>query len=524
LTARFRDGPLALLFSAIVARITDGSKTRALILAFGTAAAIGLRLFLADRPGFIGDGDIFRAWSRALATGQPWHFYDSISSSDYAPGYLYVLWAFGELDRVLHFDAGQWNFLLKTPAIVADLASAWLLYRLLEKRGAATQLATTLIYLFFPPALLIGAFWGQVDSVLAFFLLLTVYFLANDRPVAGATAFMLGFLVKPQAAAALPFLAFWILRQRPLQMDNGLPRVPKVWFECVLIPLLFLILLVTPFFPDEPWRFLTVLDHAANIDRYRVNSFWAFNFWSTGGMLNMGLHCDLPGRCAAGSAAATTFLGVPARYWGLGMFVAAIATIVGLLRNAKGTGYLALGTALSVMAFYLLLTRMHERYAFAAFLPLLLACAALKGRVLWGAFSLTASLHFANLYYVFGVNYLFNEKGRSMYPDYVRWSPLYRWLGGHTNVPLIGHVETVQVLSVLFVAAFALLLSNAGYLAHQSATRPGDQERRYPRTDLWDVPSCQSTRSGRVRTSPGLSRCVGPCTLGASVCPENRDP
>lgn len=208
------------------------------------------------------------------------------------------------------------------------------------------QLAATLIYLFFPPALLIGAFWGQVDSVLAFFLLLTVYFLANDRPVIGATAFMLGFLVKPQAAAALPFLAFWILRQRPLRRESGLPRVPRLWFECAFIPVLLLILLLTPFFADKPWRFLTVLNNATNVDRYSVNSFWAFNFWTMGGMLNMGLHCDLPGRCADGSAAATSFLGVPTRYWGLGIFVAAIATITYLLRNARGTEYLALGTAL----------------------------------------------------------------------------------------------------------------------------------------------------------------------------------
>jgi hypothetical protein len=195
-------------------------------------------------------------------------------------------------------------------------------------------------------------------------------------------------------------------------------------------------------------------------------------------MLDMGLHCDLPGRCVPGSAAAITFLGVPTRFWGLAMFVAAIATIICLLRNARGTGYLAVGTALSVMAFYLLLTRMHERYVFAAFLPLLLACALLKSRVLWGAFVVTASLHFANLYYVLGVNYLFDNKERSKYPNYVRWPPLYPWLGGQTKVPMIGHVETIQIFSVLFVAAFALLLGYGGYLTRRPAMPLLDRGRR----------------------------------------------
>jgi len=131
------------------------------------------------------------------------------------------------------------------------------------------------------------------------------------------------------------------------------------------------------------------------------------------------------------------------------------------------------------MAFYLLLTRMHERYVFAAFLPLLLARAVLRSRVLWGAFFVTGLLHFANLY-VFGVNYLFDDKERSKYPDYVRWSPLYRWLDGQLNIPLIGHLEDDQILSVLFVAAFVVLLGCAAYLAHRPATRLRDRERRRP--------------------------------------------
>jgi dolichyl-phosphate-mannose-protein mannosyltransferase len=439
------------------------------VIGFALAIAVSLiiRLYLAELPGFRVDAHIFQVWAQSLASDHPWHFYDSTTSTDYAPGYLYVLWVIGELDKLLHFSNDQWEYVLKIPAIVADMASAYLIYRMLEKRGPGTQFGATLIYLFFPPALFIGAFWGQVDSILAFFLLLAVYFVSRDKPVAGAVALMIGILVKPQAVAALPFLAFWIVRQHPLKIRNGIPQIPRVWLECALIPLLLLLALIAPFFEYRPWRLIAVLNNAT--DTYRVNSFWAFNFWSTGGIFKMGLKCDLAGHCA-GNEVATKFLGISTRYWGLAMFTAAVTTVLYVLRNARDTGFLALGTALCVMAFYIFLTRMHERYLFASFLPFLLACALLKSRVLWAAFVATAAVHIANLYYVIGYNYLFNDKENSAYPHYLRWPGLYDWLAGQHHIPVIGHPEAVQILSIIFVTAFVALLAHTYYLAHRLKT------------------------------------------------------
>ena len=225
--------------------------------------------------------------------------------------------------------------------------------------------------------------------------------------------------------------------------------------------------MITPFFEDKPWRLIAVLNNAT--DTYRVNSFWAFNFWSTGGMFKMGLKCDLAGNCA-GNGVATTFLGISTRYWGLAMFIGAVTTILYVLRNARDTGFLALGTALCVMAFYMSLTRMHERYIFASFLPFLLACVLLKSRVLWAAFVAAAAVHVTNLYYVIGYNYLFNDRENSAYPRYLRWPGLYDWLAGQHHIPVLGHPEAVQILSIIFVTAFVALLAHTSYLAHQLRT------------------------------------------------------
>jgi Gpi18-like mannosyltransferase len=435
------------------------------------AVALIIRLLLASLPGFDIDLGTFRAWSERLANGNPWNFYQPGEFTDYAPGYMYVLWLIGELNEVFHFNQDQWEYILKIPAIVADLASTYLVYRMLDKQSPTTQLSATIIYAFFPPALLVGAFWGQVDSILAFFLLLTVYFLSKERPLAAAVAYTVGFLVKPQSIAALPFLAFWILRTYAPKFSGIVPQeVPWTWIKCTLVPLAVLLVLITPFFEYQPWKFIDVLSDSANVCSYKVNSFWAYNFWNTGGIFQMGFKPDVSTACSGDQVIGTTFLGLETRYWGWLLFASAIGTILFLFRHARSPGLLALGTALSMMAFYLFLTRMHERYVFGAFLPLLVACALLHSRILWGLFVATAAIHFINLYHVFGWYYLFNDSQENRYPAFLRWDHFFDWLERPHNIPIlsrfsfIGAPEALQIFSVMFVTAFVGFLVYAFYM------------------------------------------------------------
>jgi len=442
-------------------------------------AGLIVRLAIAPIDGFGVDMGTFQGWSQRLAAEGPWNFYKDDFFSDYAPGYMYVLWLIGEINQIAGFTAGQYQYALKLPSIVADLAGAYLLYVMLKDKPAPMRLGVTAVYLFLPITFFVGALWGQVDSILAFFLLLTVYYIDKDRPVAGAVAFTVGFLVKPQAIAALPFLAFWIIRDRLPRLeetDTGGRRlhVPRELIYCTLVPLGALLVLIVPFFTYEPWRLISELYDSTNVANYRVNSFWAYNFWNIGGLFEMGFRCDLQSACDANSAPnATEFLGIPTRYWSLGLFASGIGLTIVALRKARGTGYLALGTALSMLAFYMLLTRMHERYVFAFFLPFLLACALLNSRFLWGIFVTTVVVHFLNLYHVFGYYYFFNPDYEGNYPGFIRLDFLYDWLAksdvfGFT-VPILGTLSTVQFLSIVFVAASAALLALAFVLSERDS-------------------------------------------------------
>ena len=338
------------------------------------AAGLVIRLLVAAVPGVGADLDTFRGWSLQLADDGPWNFYSSDFFADYSPGYLYILWLFGLLNNVFSFSSDQFHYLLKLPAIVADLASAYLLYRMLVGQKPVVQLGTPILYLLLPTVLFIGPVWGQVDSILAFFLLLAVYYLAQGRPVWASVAYVVGFLIKPQAIAALPLLAFWLLRNNPA----------RVWVKALSASIAAGLFIILPFFPRNPLRIFEQLSNAAEL--YPVNSSFAYNFW---GMFGLFKPDD------------ATFWGIEWRQWGIGLFAAAILAIIFVFRDAKNPGLVALATALSILAFYVFLTRMHERYLFPVFLPLLAACALTHSRILWASFFGLTVVQFLSLYYVY---------------------------------------------------------------------------------------------------------------------------
>jgi Gpi18-like mannosyltransferase len=496
------------------------------------AAGLVLRLILAFLPGFGVDIGLFTYWSEQLAARGPWHFYDQDFFTDYAPGYMYVLFLIGKLDQLVNtlgireggFSPATFEYILKIPAIAADLGSAYVLWRLLDGKKPEVRIFAASLYLLLPPVLLIGPIWGQVDSVLAFFLLLSVYYISKDKPIHGAVAFTVGFLVKPQAVAALPILAFWIMKSHPprwvkpsggslawlagcllvavgavaavgfqvaeipsaaragalvaiagaliivfrLVSDpagadagsptgafRGIPAIPRLWVQITGICLALLFALIMPFFLLQPWDFI---DHMrGSTEVYKVNSFWAFNFWNMFGLFDGGFKADVTGiEIGQGDT-----YGIENRIWGIGLYVISTLTILVALRKREGAGWLSFGVALSVLAFYMFVTRMHERYMFPVLLPLLAACFLIEGPVrwrvaLWSLFGVVMVAHFLNLYHV----YMYYN------PNSLKVNWIYDIFANGDF--LSTGLETVQVLSAVLLASLIALLVYA--FAYRRAT------------------------------------------------------
>ena len=425
--------------------------------------ALGLlvRLWAAALPGFGVDLGTFQFWGTNLAEQGPWNFYDSGFLSDWTPGYLYVLWLIGGLDSLFAFNGDQFLYILKMPSfwyvlklpsIAADLASAYLLYRILEGHKLGIRTGAAALYLLHPVILLVGPVWGQVDSMLAFFLLLTVYYLARRRTLMAAVVYTVGFLVKPLAIGALPVFVFWGLRDEIRQVLPNLPETAepltraiafgrglaaRVW-PSVAAALLAALLLLLPFFPSNPLAIIGQLQDATDV--YPFTSFYAYNFWAL----------DFWGLTAWFEPDNLTFLGLAYRWWGITLYAAASISIIWTFRDAKGPGPLALGTALSVMAFFLFMTRMHERYLFASILLLMTAGFAMNSRAIWAALGVLSVVQFFNVYFAY-IN--FTSMPFEAEDNYLKVGWLFSWIDGNQ-----------QLFSLLAVLAFFVLLVSSRYL------------------------------------------------------------
>ncbi|MDD4891836.1 MAG: hypothetical protein PHU85_18100, partial [Phycisphaerae bacterium] len=173
-------------------------------------AAFVVRVVLAaTTTGHPADINTFSAWAGHAAEGLR-GFYSPGYFADYPPGYIYVLWAVGKLRLALGLNFGTPGFLilLKLPAMLADLATAWLIWRLARRHGAAAPLALAALYAFNPAVILDSAVWGQVDGVLTLLVLLGVMLLERF-PAASAASFAAALLVKPQALIFGPVVVLW---------------------------------------------------------------------------------------------------------------------------------------------------------------------------------------------------------------------------------------------------------------------------------------------------------------------------
>lgn len=124
----------------------------------------------------------------------------------------------------------------KLPGIVFSLLILFLLPRLFEKKEHA-QLAQ-LLWLFNPTNLLVTSM-GQVDTILTFFILMSFFYIKEQKYAKAGISLALSALIKPTGWVLLPLLALFLYRK------NGFVEAVKkiipgilVWFV-ITLPYIF---------------------------------------------------------------------------------------------------------------------------------------------------------------------------------------------------------------------------------------------------------------------------------------------
>ncbi len=372
--------------------------------------ALAVRLVFIGAAGFPNDVSAFESWALTLADYPTSQFYAKAGFADYPPGYFYVLWLCGHLYRLfVHSDPtyGALKLTVKLPGILFDVVDTALIYAIVRRYAStAWSFAAAALFAFNPAIIYISAYWGQVDSVPGAFTLGSLYLMlgAHEKTGRAQTNAVIGawlllsasFLMKPPAIVLAPIYLTWVFMTDDAAVRRARALATGLGALCaVALAYLATIAFHPGWNPVSQFAWLYErYSYAAGV--YAYNSVNAFNlyvmapnnhFWMPDGTTLPNWH--LFGRT----------LGFPMYAWGIGLFVAAALLVISrLVQRREGVALLEAAMVLS-LGYFVLSTRMHERYIFNALL-LAIPLAFYRRRYLYAAIVISATL-FANLLYSF---------------------------------------------------------------------------------------------------------------------------
>ncbi len=397
------------------------------ILGVGLAFRLIIAYVLLPGSGFGTDRDSFIGWAEDLAAHGLYGFYGRVSFIDYTPGYLYVLWLLGIVGNAL----GGLGDLIKLPAILSDIVVAYLVHQLVLELGGSRRAALigALIFVINPVTWFDSAVWAQVDSFGLIFVLLGLRELWRDHPESAAILATIAAVIKPQLGILIPILVavlirrylidWWRARQAGAPVDPAprggrfgrLGRGPGRIITAGLAGLVTAAILCAPFG-------LTVIDLLVQVGKtaggYPYITVNAFNPWALIEQAGNGLAAngtwlpDIANSVATGTP--VTILGIPALFVGTILLLAVILLVCVVVARRDDRRTILVGVTVLAIAFFVVPTRVHERYLFPFFaFGAILAATSYRWRVAYLALVLA---NFANLYAVL-TNPFYNNPGVS---------------------------------------------------------------------------------------------------------------
>ena len=512
----------------------------ALVLVFGLALRLIIAYVWLPGSGFGTDVRSFQAWAGILAEVGPGRLYES-TWVDYTPGYLYVLWLVGIVGNAI----GGIGDLIKFPPILADVAIGYLAWSMTRELGArhGVALLAALLFVLNPVSWFDTAVWGQVDSFGVVFLLLSLRELWRDRPERAAILAVVAMVIKPQLGILAPLVAVVTIRRALWPVggygddappDPAEPRTDVVgrlldWERATARPIRIVttgvaafvtaVVLSFPFglsvvevTPEAPFVRSELLEQvgvaAGGYPYVTVNAYnpWALVPGDTGRTLaHDGVWmCDAPGippndgggdRCSAGTA---SFGPIPAVAVGTLLLLVSIAGALWFAARHPDRRTLLVVLAVLAMAFFVVPTRVHERYMFPFFaLGAILAAVSVRWRI---AYVLLSAATFANMYVVLTTIYDNSEFA------------IRDWLGigddirGELGVALIAMTHLLG-----FVWAFAQLRGDGRErLADEIAEAGPDDARPLTAAPESSAPSAPSLPPPRAEAPATAAELPGP--------------
>ena len=348
------------------------ARRETIILAVVLAVSLVVRVLLFPLKGYQIDTNDFISWFNT-ATGHGIRpFYLVAGFADYPPFNVYIFWFFGSLANALGANMAT---MVKVVPNIFDLATGLLIYGFARKQANfKIAILSVALYVFNPAVIFNAAVWGQYDAIYTFFLVLALFLALKSKPELSAAAFALAILTKPQGIALAPLIILLIYKK------NGLKRL----LTSVLSFASTVFLVILPFEWSNPVSFLSGIYFGA-YNGYAFTSLNAFNLWGLFGIWVPDGNLFVVGWILFGLATAFTLYVLHKRF------------------NVSGD-YLAIFAAFMLLfSFFMLPTRIHERYMFPAISMLALMVPLLKKtRLIYVV--LTATLFVNEAYVMYALN------------------------------------------------------------------------------------------------------------------------
>ena len=337
-------------------------------------AALIVRLLLFPTQGYENDTNTFISWFGTAAENGIRPFYSVVSWCDYPPFNVYIFWAFGSLANSVSTTISA-AYIVKLAPTIFDIATSILIYLFLRKQLSVKQsLIATAFYAFNPAIIFNVAVWGQFDAIYTFFLLLSLIFALKRKPEMSAVVFAVALLTKPQGIALLPLIALLIFKK------DGLKRL----FTSIIAFIATIFIVILPFEWSNPVTFLSNIYFGAYTG-YQYTSINAFNLWGMFGLWIPDGNLFIIGWVLFGAFATFAMYVLYKRY------------------HISGDKLAIFAAFLLLFTFFMLPTRIHERYLFPAIVMLTLLLPFIKKvRLLYVA--LTATLFVNQAYVLYFLN------------------------------------------------------------------------------------------------------------------------
>lgn len=369
--------------------LTNKKLSIALLLCIGALIRISLSTVM---EGYSGDMMLFNNWASSAAKNFA-NFYSSANSSDYPPLYIYILFLIGKLTSISGLSL-YYSILLKLPSIIADIGTAYLIYRLAKKYiSVESGLLLSVFYIFNPAVFIDSTLWGQVDSFFALLIVISVYLICEGKAVFSSVIFTLSVLMKPQGIIFLPVLLFEIIRRRNIGL----------FIKCLISAIAAAVVVILPFSSGQSILWIFKL-YSKTISEYPYASVNGFNFYSLIG--------------ANYEQSSNTFFIFSYGTWGIIAITAITLLSLYIYIKNKNREFAFAAALVQISGVFTFSTGMHERYLFPALVLAILSYVYLKDKrffVLFLGYSITI---YGNIYYIlFGKSGIMNSNSHSMLSD-----------------------------------------------------------------------------------------------------------